>query len=128
MPNLKEVKTRIQSVTSTQQMTKAMKMVAAAKLRKAQDAIISLRPHATRLTEVLRSLTAGSGVAEMSSLSGETEEESILLIPISSDRGLCGAFNSNVSACSWKFDGAPIRKEVLGLFPKAIHKNGGLVL
>jgi F-type H+-transporting ATPase subunit gamma len=65
MPNLKEVKTRIQSVTSTQQITKAMKMVAAAKLRKAQDAIISLRPYATRLTEVLKSLTAGSGVSEM---------------------------------------------------------------
>jgi len=100
MPNLKEVKTRIQSVSSTQQITKAMKMVAAAKLRKAQDAIIALRPYATRLTEVLKSLTAGSGVAELSSLSGETEEESILIIPISSDRGLCGAFNSNVAKAS----------------------------
>ena len=97
MPNLKEVKNRIQSVTSTQQITKAMKMVAAAKLRKAQDAIIQVRPYASRLTEVLQSLTSGSGVAEMSPFSGETEEQSILLIPIASDRGLCGAFNGNIA-------------------------------
>lgn len=97
MPNLKEVKNRIQSVISTQQITKAMKMVAAAKLRRAQDKIIQMRPYANRLNEVLQNLTRGSGVQELNIYAEERSEDKILLIPITSDRGLCGAFNSNVA-------------------------------
>lgn len=95
MPNLKEVKTRIKSVTSTQQITRAMKMVAAAKLRKAQDRIIKMRPYAENLGIVLRNVAAGSTIEE--NVFGKVRQESkILLIVITSDRGLCGAFNSSV--------------------------------
>lgn len=95
MPNLKEVKTRIKSVTSTQQITRAMKMVAAAKLRKAQDRIIQMRPYAENLEMVLRNVAATSTIED--NVFGVVRHESkILLIVITSDRGLCGAFNSAV--------------------------------
>ena len=95
MPNLKEVKTRIASVTSTQQITRAMKMVAAAKLRKAQNRIIQMRPYAENLGMVLGNVVAGSTIED--NVFGEVRQESkILLIVITSDRGLCGAFNSAV--------------------------------
>ena len=94
MPSLKEVKSRISSVKNTQQITKAMKMVAAAKLRKAQDRILQLRPFAEKLNGILGSL---SNSVEIESPYLESREgERTLLIVISSDRGLCGAFNSNV--------------------------------
>lgn len=97
MPNLKEVKNRIQSVVSTQQITKAMKMVAAAKLRKSQDRIIQMRPFAKKLNDILQNLSA----AETAGNSGHwysdvREEKKILIVAISADRGLCGSFNSNV--------------------------------
>lgn len=95
MPNLKEVKGRIQSVVSTQQITKAMKMVAAAKLRRAQDAITQMRPYASKLNGILRNLTSGE-VTEDNKFGEIREVENVLLIVISSDRGLCGAFNNNV--------------------------------
>lgn len=93
---LKEVRNRIKSVTSTQQITKAMKMVSAAKLRRAQDAIIMMRPYAQNMQTVLSNI--------VSNLSGDTNLplaevrpiEKVLLIPITSDRGLCGAYNANV--------------------------------
>lgn len=95
MPNLKEVKIRIKSVTSTQQITRAMKMVAAAKLRKAQDRIIRMRPYAENLGVVLRNVAATSTIED--NIFGEVRHESkILLIVITSDRGLCGSFNSAV--------------------------------
>lgn len=97
MPNLKEVKNRIQSVVSTQQITKAMKMVAAAKLRKSQDRIIQMRPFAKKLNDILQNLSA----AETAGNSGHwysdvREEKKVLIVAISADRGLCGSFNSNV--------------------------------
>ena len=95
MANLKEVKTRINSVISTQQITKAMKMVAAAKLRRAQDNIIQMRPYAQKLGEVLENVNAGLDSGE-SIFSSKREENKILIIAITSDRGLCGPFNSNV--------------------------------
>lgn len=95
MANLKEVKTRINSVISTQQITKAMKMVAAAKLRRAQDNIIQMRPYAQKLGEVLENVSAGLESGQ-SSFSTKREEDNILIVAISSDRGLCGPFNSNV--------------------------------
>jgi F-type H+-transporting ATPase subunit gamma len=95
MPSLKEVKNRISSVSSTQQITKAMKMVAAAKLRRAQDNIIQLRPYAQKLNGILQNLTAGEQ-EHVHPLAVQKHEERILLVAISSDKGLCGAFNSNV--------------------------------
>lgn len=97
MPSLKEVKNRITSVVSTQQITKAMKMVAAAKLRRSQDRIHQMRPFAQKLNALLQNLSAaqldGDGDNWYSAI---REEKKILIIAISSDRGLCGSFNSNV--------------------------------
>lgn len=95
MANLKEVKTRISSVMSTQQITKAMKMVAAAKLRRAQDNIIQMRPYAHKLGEILQNVSAGLET-EDNVYSTNRDIENVLIISISSDRGLCGPFNSNI--------------------------------
>lgn len=95
MPNLKEVRNRINSVKSTQQITKAMKMVAAAKLRRAQDSIIQLRPYASKLQEVLQNVSSNTeNVSTPFSVKRDVKKS--LIVVISSDRGLCGAFNSNV--------------------------------
>jgi F-type H+-transporting ATPase subunit gamma len=97
MPSLKEVKSRIVSVVSTQQITKAMKMVAAAKLRRSQERITQLRPYAQKLEAILRNLSAAQSNSDSDSWYSEVrEEKKILIIAISSDRGLCGSFNSNV--------------------------------
>lgn len=93
MASLKEVKTRISSVISTQQITKAMKMVAAAKLRKSQERIIQMRPFAMKMTGILQNLSSGS--TEDKWYSKVRAEEKILIVAVSSDRGLCGSFNSN---------------------------------
>ncbi|MBA3828944.1 MAG: ATP synthase F1 subunit gamma [Taibaiella sp.] len=93
---LKEVRNRIKSVTSTQQITKAMKMVSAAKLRRAQDAIIQMRPYAVKLQEMLSNIVSSSSSDTDIKLADEREAEKVLLIPITSDRGLCGAYNINV--------------------------------
>ena len=97
MANLKEVKVRIQSVTSTQQITKAMKMVAAAKLRKAQDRIIQMRPYAEKLRGVMQNVSRAIDNQAIDNPYGqERDVNAVLLVVISSDRGLCGAFNSNI--------------------------------
>ncbi len=96
MASLKEVKSRIASVSSTQQITKAMKMVAAAKLRKAQDNIIKMRPYAKKLTEILQNVSAGND-GEIQNFYAETREIAhVLLVVVTSDKGLCGPFNSSV--------------------------------
>lgn len=93
---LKEVRNRIKSVSSTQQITKAMKMVSAAKLRRAQDAIIQMRPYAQKLQEMLSNIVSNSESGTGMSLATERPVEKVLLIVITSDRGLAGAFNSNL--------------------------------
>lgn len=95
MASLKEVKLRITSVTSTQQITKAMKMVAAAKLRKSQDKITQIRPFAQRMNGLIRNLSGVSG--DMDTWFGKVRPvQRVLLVVVSSDRGLCGGFNSSV--------------------------------
>jgi F-type H+-transporting ATPase subunit gamma len=96
MPSLKEVKSRIGSVISTQQITKAMKMVAAAKLRKSQDRITQMRPFAQKLSAILQNLSSAQEAGSDNWYSVKREEKKILIIAISSDRGLCGSFNSTV--------------------------------
>jgi F-type H+-transporting ATPase subunit gamma len=96
MPGLKEVRIRIASVKSTQQITNAMKMVAASKLRKAQTAIIKLRPYAAKLNEIMQNLSSSIGDSGESIYTRERNPENILLVVITSNRGLCGSFNSNV--------------------------------
>jgi F-type H+-transporting ATPase subunit gamma len=96
MPGLKEVRIRIASVKSTQQITNAMKMVAASKLRKAQTAIIKLRPYAAKLNEIMQNLSASIGDSGDSTFTQQRNPEKVLLIVITSNRGLCGGFNSNI--------------------------------
>lgn len=93
---LKEVRNRIKSVQSTQQITKAMKMVSAAKLRRAQDAIIQMRPYASKLQEMLSNIVSNSEGGSNMSLAETRVVRKALVIVITSDRGLCGAYNANV--------------------------------
>ncbi len=93
---LKEVRNRIKSVQSTQQITKAMKMVSAAKLRRAQDAIIQMRPYAQKLQEMLSNIVSNIDGGTSLKLAEERVVEKVLLIVITSDRGLAGAYNANV--------------------------------
>jgi len=93
---LKEVRNRIKSVQSTQQITKAMKMVSAAKLRRAQDAITQMRPYAQKLQEMLRNIVSNSDGEVSMALAAERPVEKALVIVVTSDRGLCGGYNSNL--------------------------------
>ncbi len=93
---LKEVRNRIKSVQSTQQITKAMKMVSAAKLRRAQDAIIQMRPYAKKLQEMLNNIVSNADGNISMALASERPVEKLLVIVITSDRGLCGGYNSNL--------------------------------
>lgn len=100
MANLKEIRTRISSVVSTKQVTSAMKMVSAAKLRKAQDAITNMRPYATHLQGVLAQICSTVGIADDNVYAKKRDTTKVLIVSISSNRGLCGALNSNVfKAC-----------------------------
>ncbi|WP_308991810.1 ATP synthase F1 subunit gamma [Mariniflexile litorale] len=96
MANLKEIRNRITSVSSTMQITSAMKMVSAAKLKKAQDAITAMRPYADKLTELLQSLSATLDVDSGSKYSEQREVKKVLIVAVTSNRGLAGAFNSNI--------------------------------
>ena len=96
MANLKEIRNRIASVTSTRKITSAMKMVSAAKLRKAQEAIIQIRPYADRLHNMLTNLSDSIRGEENNPYATERDLEKVLMVVISSNRGLCGAFNSFV--------------------------------
>ncbi len=96
MPNLKEIRNRISSVSSTMQITSAMKMVSAAKLKKAQDAITAMRPYSNKLTELLQSLSATLDADSGSKFAEQREVNKVLLVAISSNRGLAGDFNSNI--------------------------------
>ena len=96
MANLKEIRSRIASVSSTMQITSAMKMVSAAKLKKAQDAITAMRPYSDTLTELLQNLSGSIEDASGSIYSTERPVKKVLLVAITSNRGLCGGFNSNI--------------------------------
>ena len=96
MANLKEIRNRIASVSSTMQITSAMKMVSAAKLKKAQDAITSMRPYANALTELIQNLSGYLDVDTQNLYTQVRPKQSVLIISITSNRGLCGAFNANI--------------------------------
>lgn len=95
MANLKEIRNRIQSVGSTMQITSAMKMVSAAKLKRAQDAITQMRPYAVKLREILGNLSGSLDLSE-NPFSHVREEKNVLIVAITSNRGLCGGFNNNI--------------------------------
>ena len=96
MANLKEIRNRITSVQSTMQITSAMKMVSAAKLKKAQDAITAMRPYAEKLTELLQNVSATLDGDAGGQYTTQREINKVLIVAITSNRGLCGAFNTNV--------------------------------
>lgn len=96
MPNLKEVRIRIESVKSTQQITSAMKMVSASKLRKAQQSIMALRPYANKMNSILQNLRESLGDSIDNPFINSRPVKKILIVGLASNRGLCGAFNSNV--------------------------------
>jgi len=119
MASLKEVRTRIRSVKSTQQITKAMKMVAASKLRKAQDTILQMRPFTEKLNEILQNVVRSTEDTSPSLFAEIRDVERVLIVPVTSDRGLCGAFNGNVI------------KKTLSLIEeeyKSVHNSGQLYL
>jgi F-type H+-transporting ATPase subunit gamma len=122
MPSLKEVRNRITSVSSTQQITSAMKMVSAAKLRRAQDAITQMRPYATKLREILENLSASLDSSE-GVYSKTREVKNVLVVVVTSNRGLAGAFNANVI----KSAARTIKEEFAGknIHFLAIGKKGG---
>ena len=96
MANLKEIRLRITSVGSTMQITSAMKMVSAAKLKRAQDAIIQMRPYANKLTELLKNLSASLDSSDGGVYAQEREIKNVLLVTVTSNRGLCGGFNAYI--------------------------------
>ena len=116
---LKEVRNRIKSVQSTQQITKAMKMVSAAKLRRAQDAIIQMRPYAKKLQELLSNIVSNSEGEVGMALAAERPIEKILLIVVTSDRGLAGAFNTNL---------IKLAKTTIAEKYEAQHKKGNVFI
>ena len=116
---LKEVRNRIKSVQSTQQITKAMKMVSAAKLRRAQDAIIQMRPYAQKLQEMLSNIVSNSEGEVGGSLAVDRGNEKVLLIVITSDRGLAGGYNSNI---------IKLAKETIATHYDAQHAKGNVTI
>jgi len=113
MANLKEIRNRIASVSSTMQITSAMKMVSAAKLKKAQDAITAMRPYADKLTELLQSLSTSLDESSESKFSDNRSVNKVLVVGITSNRGLCGAFNTNIlKQCTHLADTVYAEKQV----------------
>jgi len=119
MANLKEIRNRITSIGSTMQITSAMKMVSAAKLKKAQDAITAMRPYSSKLTELLQNLSASLDSEVSGKYSEQREVKNVLLVVVTSNRGLCGGFNSNVIKETVKtiktdFSGAKVNLVTIG--------------
>lgn len=127
MASLKEVRNRIVSVNSTQQITKAMKMVSAAKLRRAQDAIHQMRPYAKKLAEMIATVSAQTEAGAENPFTEVREIKNALIIVVTSDRGLCGAFNANVGKATM----ALVQEKYAGLHAAgnveilALGKKGG---
>jgi F-type H+-transporting ATPase subunit gamma len=126
MPNLKEIRNRITSIGSTMQITSAMKMVSAAKLKKAQDAIIALRPYSSKLTELLQNLSATLDSDTGGVYSDQREVSKVLMVVITSNRGLCGGFNSSISKQFIKTVASKYSDKIVDVF--GIGKKGAAVL
>lgn len=121
MANLKEIRGRISSISSTMQITRAMKMVSAAKLKKAQDAIVMLRPYSEKLQEIIQNVNSSSDPDQVSIYAQKREVKRVLFITVTSNRGLAGAFNSNVvKELNIQFqNNAQYKVEVLSIGKKA---------
>ncbi|PPZ91929.1 ATP synthase F1 subunit gamma [Cloacibacterium normanense] len=127
MANLKEIRGRITSISSTMQITSAMKMVSAAKLKKAQDAIVMLRPYSEKLQEIIQNVSASSDSDNVSAFAQKREVKKVLYIAITSNRGLAGAFNSSViKELNHRISNSAVEVEVLTIGKKvfdAVKKN-----
>ena len=126
MANLKEIRNRIASVSSTMQITSAMKMVSAAKLKKAQDRITAMRPYATKLTELIQNLSANMGDVGENSYTTVRPEKNILVIAITSNRGLCGGFNANIIKETLRLGREDFKAKKVNVL--GIGKKGGDIL
>ncbi|WP_454980945.1 ATP synthase F1 subunit gamma [Capnocytophaga haemolytica] len=125
MANLKEIRSRIASVSSTMQITSAMKMVSAAKLKKAQDAILAMKPYAYKLKQLLEQLSSALGDESLYS-PRKGEAKKVLIVAITSNRGLCGAFNSNVIKKALELEQTAYKGKEVQFY--AIGKKGNDVL
>ena len=130
MANLKEIRTRITSVKTTRQVTSAMKMVSAAKLKKAQDAILQIRPYAVKLSDLLSSLSSTLDNADNSVYTEQRIPEKVLIVLISSNRGLCGGFNSYITKKAMYLAKTVYKKQLAAghVHFLVIGKQGGKVL
>ena len=126
MANLKEIRNRITSIGSTMQITSAMKMVSAAKLKKAQDAITAMRPYSSKLTELLQNLSATLDSDAGGAYSTQRAVSKVLLVVVTSNRGLCGGFNSSITKQTIKTVQEKYSDAEVGLF--IIGKKGGDLL
>jgi len=126
MANLKEIRNRITSIKSTMQITSAMKMVSAAKLKKAQDAITAMRPYSSKLTELLQNLSATLDSDSEGTYSTQREVSKVLLVVLTSNRGLCGGFNSSITKQVIRTINEKYSNVEVDLF--TIGKKGGDVL
>ncbi|NNC69492.1 MAG: ATP synthase F1 subunit gamma [Flavobacteriaceae bacterium] len=126
MANLKEIRNRITSIGSTMQITSAMKMVSAAKLKKAQDAIIAMRPYSNKLTELLQNLSATLDGEAGGVYASERSVKKVLLVAITFNRGLCGAFNSSIIKKSIEIINDQYRDAAVDIY--AIGKKGNDLL
>ena len=126
MANLKEIRNRITSIKSTMQITSAMKMVSAAKLKKAQDAIVAMRPYSSKLTELLQNLSATLDDDTGGAYSTQREVSKVLLVVVTSNRGLCGGFNSSITKTVTKTIAENYSDKDVSVF--AIGKKGEDVL
>jgi F-type H+-transporting ATPase subunit gamma len=126
MANLKEIRNRITSIKSTMQITSAMKMVSAAKLKKAQDAIVAMRPYSSKLTELLQNLSATLDGDTGGAYSTEREVSKVLLVAVTSNRGLCGGFNSSISKTVFRTVAEKYADKQVDIF--AVGKKGADVL
>lgn len=135
MPNLKEVRNRITSVGSTMQITSAMKMVSAAKLKRAQDAITQMRPYAEKLQEILQNVSSSLDTSENTYARTSSSHKNVLIVAVSSNRGLAGAFNANIIKKTWslinnEYKGStitvlPIGKKVADAFKRTDYHIHG---
>jgi len=131
MANLKEIKNRITSISSTMQITQAMKLVSAAKLKRALDAITQMRPYADKIQEILGNVSATLDLSE-NRYAEQREVESVLIIGVSSNRGLCGGFNNNITKkinelLAGELKGKKVELLTIGKKVNDAFKNGGLL-
>ncbi|RLJ32770.1 F-type H+-transporting ATPase subunit gamma [Chryseobacterium sp. 7] len=138
MANLKEIRGRITSISSTMQITRAMKMVSAAKLKKAQDAIVMLRPYSEKLQELIQNVNSSSDPDQISVYAQKREVKRVLFIAVTSNRGLAGAFNSSIvkelnlqfqNNAQYEIEVLPVGKKVYDAVRKnrSVYTNGSSV-